>query len=188
MGIMKRVIVVCNGESVLNQELGNLINNFDAVVRIGDFKINGYEKWVGTKTDIVINRERQVPEIAQKKSLKYWSPHKIVDSEKLLYSKKLTNEEIEKIKVQTGIQMPTTGLIAYYLTKKYIPNSEVYYIGMDFHCGGHYWDKSHSHFEWSLGLPSPHEPIKERLWYTKMNKAKKIFDLVNYSLNNCPGT
>lgn len=46
-----KIIVVANGEQ---SEKGHLIDKFDIVIRMGDFEIKGFEKMVGTKTDIVI--------------------------------------------------------------------------------------------------------------------------------------
>jgi len=48
----KKVIIVSNSRVVLERELGEKIDSFDTVIRINDFEIDGYEKHVGTKTDI----------------------------------------------------------------------------------------------------------------------------------------
>ena len=47
-----KIIIVGNGPSVLNKELGEKIDNFDKVVGINNFQIEGFEKYVGTKVDI----------------------------------------------------------------------------------------------------------------------------------------
>jgi hypothetical protein len=50
---MRRVLIVGNSCSLLEKENGNKIDNYDYVVRMGDFpRITGYEKYVGTKTDM----------------------------------------------------------------------------------------------------------------------------------------
>lgn len=49
---MNNVIIVSNSPIVLDKELGDKIDSFDTVIRINDFEIDGYEKYVGTKTDI----------------------------------------------------------------------------------------------------------------------------------------
>jgi len=46
------VIFVSNSPVVLDKELGKKIDSFDIVIRCNDFEIDGYEKYVGTKTDI----------------------------------------------------------------------------------------------------------------------------------------
>jgi hypothetical protein len=49
---MSEVILVGNGASVMDQELGKTIDSFDTVVRFNWFHIKGFEKQVGSKTDI----------------------------------------------------------------------------------------------------------------------------------------
>lgn len=46
------IIVVGNGPSVLQHEAGAEIDAFDEVVRFNNFELEGYEKYVGTKTTI----------------------------------------------------------------------------------------------------------------------------------------
>jgi hypothetical protein len=49
----KKAIIIGNGSDVLKYENGHKIDNFDYVVRMGDApRIKGYEKYVGTKTDM----------------------------------------------------------------------------------------------------------------------------------------
>lgn len=48
-----KVFVIGNGPSALNTPLGEEIDNADVVVRINDFQTKGYEKFVGSKTDIL---------------------------------------------------------------------------------------------------------------------------------------
>lgn len=44
------VIIIGNSPLVLDKELGNAIDKFSYVVRINDYKINQYEKYIGSKT------------------------------------------------------------------------------------------------------------------------------------------
>ena len=46
------VCIIGNSKSILKQKNGSKIDSFDTVVRINTFKIEGFEKHVGTKTDI----------------------------------------------------------------------------------------------------------------------------------------
>lgn len=50
-----QIIIVGNGSSVLDKENGKLIDSFEKVVRFNRYIINGYEKNVGTKTNIWFN-------------------------------------------------------------------------------------------------------------------------------------
>ena len=46
------IIVIGNGSSVLDKEYGKIIDDFEEVVRFNNFIIDGYEKYIGTKTTI----------------------------------------------------------------------------------------------------------------------------------------
>lgn len=51
---MAKRLLIGNGLSALEKPLGHIIdNNFDEVIRLSWFKTKGYERSVGTKTDIV---------------------------------------------------------------------------------------------------------------------------------------
>ncbi len=45
-----KCVLVGNGTSVLKKENGNLINSYDRIVRFNSYKINQFEKFVGTRT------------------------------------------------------------------------------------------------------------------------------------------
>lgn len=49
---MNNIIVIGNGSSVLDYKLQSEIDQFDHVARFNDFKIEGYESHIGTKTTI----------------------------------------------------------------------------------------------------------------------------------------
>ena len=50
-----KVVVIGNGASILNKKLGPFIDEHDIVIRLGGYKIKGYEHFVGSKTDIWSN-------------------------------------------------------------------------------------------------------------------------------------
>ncbi len=50
------VILVGNGKSVLDKKLGTDIDKFDIVVRFNNFQLEGFEEYVGSKTDIIARR------------------------------------------------------------------------------------------------------------------------------------
>lgn len=54
----KSIILVGNGSSLLDEKNGDFIDSFDTVVRFNNFVIKGYEKHVGTKTNIVVLNKR----------------------------------------------------------------------------------------------------------------------------------
>lgn len=47
-----KVIIVGNSSNLLAKENGLIIDTYDYVVRMGECRINGYEAYVGTKTDM----------------------------------------------------------------------------------------------------------------------------------------
>ena len=50
-----KIVIIGNGPSVLKSEKGDLIDSFDIVVRFNNFKIEGFEKNIGTKTNYWFN-------------------------------------------------------------------------------------------------------------------------------------
>jgi hypothetical protein len=49
------IIIIGNGQSILNNRFQAEIDAFDIVVRINNYKIKGYEHYLGKKTDIWFN-------------------------------------------------------------------------------------------------------------------------------------
>ena len=64
-----KVIVMGNAPSVLLNEFGSTIDTFDKVIRMNDYKISGFEKHVGTKTDIYVRSHN--PEYPMKDASEY---------------------------------------------------------------------------------------------------------------------
>lgn len=52
--IKEPVILVGNSPSIKNNNNGKLIDKFKTIIRINDFKIKGFEKFVGKKTHIIV--------------------------------------------------------------------------------------------------------------------------------------
>lgn len=50
---MTKIFIIGNGPSATTNEIGTIIDKADIVIRINDFKTKPYEKFVGTKTDIL---------------------------------------------------------------------------------------------------------------------------------------
>lgn len=46
-----KIAIIGNGSTAIKNENGKFIDNCDLVLRIKNFQLNGYEKWVGSKTD-----------------------------------------------------------------------------------------------------------------------------------------
>jgi len=55
----KQILIIANGNSILNHKLGEKIDQFETVGRINNFSSAGFEDYVGTKTDIWFNGANQ---------------------------------------------------------------------------------------------------------------------------------
>lgn len=160
---MARVILIGNGTSVLDNPLGQKVDEFDTVVRFNSFKTIGLEEFTGKRTDIWVTC------VAHNKHMKNINDFKrvIVHSwtkranECLLFKKikdkrtdayKIENGPINRL-VNKGVKDPSTGLIAieYFLET----NAEVYLHGFD------WWDRERHHYADSEKRGTLHKPQLE---------------------------
>lgn len=112
------ILLVGNGSSLLDAENGDKIDSFDRVVRFNTAKIEGYEKHVGTKTDILFivcgsSKER----LKKYNEVHVHSWQRDASKDKLF---KNLSEHRECCKIdhsilkKVPIDHPSTGLIAIY--------------------------------------------------------------------------
>ena len=145
---MTRRIIIGNGPSVLKNPIGEKIDGFDIVVRIGRFQTKGFEKYVGSKTNYwfsLTNDDRQ-----------YEGVKKILCSlaaQKLIVANPNTVDFIPKHIVKTAYRYagidpkskmrPTMGLLAITHCLFSFQWPVVYITGFD-HCNPnekkHYWE------------------------------------------------
>ena len=52
MNKQKEILIIANGNSIINYEYGNYINKFSTVARINNFQTSKFEKHIGEKTDL----------------------------------------------------------------------------------------------------------------------------------------
>ena len=50
-----KIIIVANGESVLQNNYGDLIDRFQVVGRINNYQTDDYQNYIGSKTSIWFN-------------------------------------------------------------------------------------------------------------------------------------
>ncbi len=55
----EKICIIANGESVMNNELGQIIDAFPVVGRINNYSTAGYEKYIGSHTHIWFNGANQ---------------------------------------------------------------------------------------------------------------------------------
>lgn len=57
---MAKILLIGNGCEVLSEQKGSVINTFDKVIRLGTYQLEGYENYVGSKTDICVTAHWKV--------------------------------------------------------------------------------------------------------------------------------
>jgi len=73
---MSKIIIIGNGGGVLRAQLGDYIeSNFSTIVRINQHKIKGYEKYIGSRTDVLCLNQHCYDELL------------LSDEERLLHNK-----------------------------------------------------------------------------------------------------
>jgi len=65
----ERVLLVGNGPSALSLEKGEEIDRFPFVCRFNDFKVRGFERWVGSKCTHLFVNKRCVPVAGEREDL-----------------------------------------------------------------------------------------------------------------------
>lgn len=121
-----KVIVIGNGASLLKSKLGKLIDEFDIIIRLNDFKTEGFEEHVGSKTDILFTctlKDLNTPELIGKFPevivALLMNPHDGVEiTEEVLASPNISESinwpQAFELRDQIGLkdpQYPSTGLL-----------------------------------------------------------------------------
>lgn len=193
----KNIIVVGNGESILDEKKGSLIDSFDTVVRLGQYVLDGYEEYTGIKTDIIstifwkLNLERlkkskvilSVPLDLQEQffeSKEYISKEYDNYRDNIIYVNEMN--DIDGLKKYYTKILPefkgidsvnfSLGFKTFYFLEKIFPGAKIHSIGFDFFKTGWYWDKNHNRDDSNM-----HPYIWERLWYIKMKNKGYINEL-----------
>ena len=175
----KKVIIVGNGASLLDMHNGSLIDAFDVVVRINDFKTIGYELYTGKKTDILftcrldmynsLEKISQFPEVITCLLMNPY--HDVVIAPEVLASPNIKDninwKHVDILRDLVGMsdpRYPSTGLICIdYMIRRY---GHVFITGFDnFKAGNrHYYE------EGRRMDPSPHSPTHQRLYLQQLEK------------------
>ena len=164
------VILVGNGSSIRDKENGKLIDSFDAVVRFNSYKIEGFENYTGTKTDIwfTVNRGH-IKDIGTYKSVYTHSWEKDESKCELTkYIRKYANaKKIDHdLILSMPIKAPSTGLIAiYYFIEKY---GSVTITGFD------WWDREEHHYGDKEVRGTLHKPKEEYKIIMELEKHNKL--------------
>ena len=162
-----KVLVLGNSGILLREERGIEIDQFDIIVRTNQFKIAGYERYVGTRTDIacVISSKvggRQIKDgqtqenLGSAKTLWCSRPERVSTSGIRSISRKFP--ELARNPVYPDPQLfenlrdhyllfsgkrlhPGTGTVAIRMAMDIFPNDDIYIAGFSQWAGGYYWDQ-----------------------------------------------
>jgi hypothetical protein len=181
-------ILVGNGPSLLLKEWGENIDQFDEVIRFNRYKIEGFEKYVGTKTTIWSTfgkNELPSDEFSRPSNIIYihgeqgnpsYAPEQIIRIPLSYYNqlrKKLQNESLLKDKVQDFI--PSSGvlviswLLDHFLDKVTIVGFDNF--SQDISSTHHYWNTR------NFTKPREHDGGWERQFMEHYENLGKIIKL-----------
>lgn len=141
-----KILLIGNGPSATNQKLGKEIDEFPIVVRFNSYRTEGYEEYVGSKTDIWITTDIFPAWHKEYKEVVLCSFNRSPDNSLLLKMKEYYPDTHnfpewaweETVKAM-GFSAPSTGAVAVTYFKDY----EIYIYGFNFFAGQkhHYGDK-----------------------------------------------
>lgn len=194
---MHKVLVMGNSPMSLDHELGAEIDEFDEVIRMNNFEIEGYEKNIGSKTTIWANgTQRFDKNIDSYDDLSVmWAVYPLftydcnslhaIKNCKLPLSM-LTKEAVRDVHDDIGFPEkfphPSTGILTIKMAMECYPKSEIFYHGFSFFEGAevgsvtpHYFDDVDNKLGTFFGC---HVEDKERDYVHKLEKLNKIKRLV----------
>lgn len=165
---MKKVCIVGNSDGVLRTQLGSIIDQFDIVIRFNTFEIQGYEPWVGSKTDYVVLHDnfmelsKTTHEDKNIIGIPYFkhNPKEILPNDRILWIPNC-EERAEETRVwHTGIHV-----VCYFAG---LPDHEIYVHGIGDGGKSHYFDKK-------FKVWPKHDLEYEEGWINK-NGIKRLVD------------
>ena len=201
MNKRKNILIIGNGRSVLNQELGKYVDSFSLVGRINNYSIDNYSKFIGNKTNIWFNGANQ-----NLKKQKYipnevivFIPPEIMRRKQNNIHKRIINrlnveenhysliplETMEKYESISGIKRLTTGTASILWAIDNIETVVIY--GFDFFIDSksHYNENIINKFliDWGINRKGgKHNMQEEKMFINQLIKEKKVTLLNNYIL------
>ena len=196
----KEILIIANGNSIINYNHSNYINNFSTVARINNFQVKKFEKNIGNKTDIWFHGGNQGVKAREKppKHIIVFIPSKILIKKqdyifKLIKNRQNLNpddyelidlETIQKYENLLSLKRLTTG------TKAILWSMENYQKviihGFDFFTisKNHYFDSNIKKWFYNniYTLAKKHNVKDEMKYINNQIKQEKIFllnDIIN---------
>ena len=191
-------MLIGNGQSVLQQKWGNLIDSFPTIGRINNYSTSGFEDYVGSQTHIWFNGANQrlktrkdPPKIivvfvpAEVQRQKGDTIHRRIENRLGIPRSRynlISLSEMEKFEKDTGINRPTTGTSA--ILCAITQFKKVYIHGFDFFIdsGGHYNDRYLTQLLTKMGIlkkGGKHDLIHEKQYIELLLTTRKIFLLAD---------
>ena len=166
-----KAIIVGNSASLLKHNNGYIIDSYDVVIRLNKFKLKGFGKHVGTKTDIYcskwLNMSYNLDIVNTFKEIwlpyptppNWWTSDGNFKEVRMEYHENYINKfnlnknfikympteclpEFEEVFKRTC--QPSTGLIAIMMAIKLLDNYTINYTGFDAFSTGWYWDPTYN--------------------------------------------
>jgi len=181
-----KIVIIGNGPSCLDKRNGKDIDRYDTVIRINDYAIDGFESFVGTKTDIwamdtkvfswnqkYLDRFKTIKNIWVLPSLAFSSSRKEIRDRLCELSANLFVSELEDVKkINEEIQgFPSTGLMAIQTAIRKFPGS----IPIDIMGFDHFDNNRTEYWNNETKKKIPHLIGKERQYVEKRIKEGKLF-------------
>tara|TARA_B100001094_G_scaffold313398_1_gene351149 strand:- start:1099 stop:1788 length:690 start_codon:yes stop_codon:yes gene_type:complete len=152
----QKMIIIGNGPSVMKKHLGSVIDKFDIVVRFNSFETNGFEKYVGSKTDFWFINAKNIR----------------TKSEPII--EKLKYIKCKQIFIEQNPYDTKSKLLSYFPE---IQKHNIQFMNMDdFHF-------IHNKF-FKKGKLNPHASLGVRAIYTLSKRYYKTHDIYIYGFDN----
>jgi len=189
------ILIIGNGESILKNKIGSLINKFENIVRINNYRILSYEEFLGNKTTIwfnganqgLIKREKfpnniiiSIPsEVLSKKTDINTFIKKRIRTNRFKY---LSLKKIKEYEQKVGHNRLTTGCYSIMWALDNFKN--IYIYGFDFFINskGHYFDNKIVRSIKNNNLIKKgykHNNNLEKKYITNLIKQKKVHKLID---------
>tara|TARA_B100002051_G_C16724749_1_gene634635 strand:- start:480 stop:1106 length:627 start_codon:yes stop_codon:yes gene_type:complete len=203
----KTILIIANGPSVTKYNYGNIINTFPEIARINDYRITGFENFIGNKTTIWFNgaskslKKRKDPPgkvvVFIPAEILYKKENLVVDrtpirlglkSSQFNLINKETMKSYEKI---SNINRPTTGLNSIMWSMENYQNVIIH--GFDFFLNNkyHYYDSLLTKIKVNISYKEKykersilHDNLAESKFVKQLIKNNKIITLDNYIHKN----
>ena len=194
-----KLLIIANGPSILQNKFGNHINKFKNIARINNYKIDGFNEYIGEKTSIWFNGGNQniiIPNELPNKIIVF-IPYDLQNKNLIKIQKRtsqrlnlkttkyrlIPKDDMLKFEKISNIKRPTTGLNSILWSMSNY--KKVIIHGFDFFQDGknHYYDsyfREKISYLKSLMFFEKHNHFSEKKFVQKLIKDKKVIRLVDY--------